>query len=219
MWNLFEAAEAGDPAIRLIYRTENLSALIPEEFLEDQRSILPAPVFAREHQNLWGQRSDVFCTADDWDRAIEDGDPRRDCDTGPCSLFVDLGWVKDETAIAVGKREGEKTAIIALETFQGSKGRLVSFFIGEQRIRELSKFLSVKYIEIESPQRIMLAENIQIDGVRVEVLHPHKEQSETVGETLHRPEERKYSPTKRPGAQTTAPNAYYSDHTNRLEGC
>lgn len=172
LWELFQAHEAGDPSIRLIYETVNKSPLITEEFLEKQRRVLPAPIYAREHQNLWGEGSDVYCTAEDWERALEGGDPRRDADPGPCVLFVDLGWVHDETVIAVAKREDDRAVVVALEVFKGSKAAPVRFAAVESKIGELIEAFNVKHVVIESPQGVALSQRLKFPGVKVEVLHP-----------------------------------------------
>ena len=172
LWELFQANERGDPSVRLIYHTENLSPLISEDYLERQRSLLPPFVYAREHQNLWGEGSDAFCTQADWQKSSKNGDPRRDRDSGPCYLFCDLGWLHNETVVVVSKQDGDIVEIIALESFQGSQSNPVKFSAVQMCIEELVQRLNVKRIEIESPQGMFLAENLRLPDVDVNVLHP-----------------------------------------------
>lgn len=173
LWELFEQARSGNKSLYLDYRTENLNPLVSAEYLERERALLPPHVFAREHMNLWGEGSDVFCTEADWQKAIENGDPRRDSDPGPCFLFCDLGWVHDETALAVGRRDNNKRVqIVHLETFKGSQSHPVEFAAVEDRIVELSEKLSVKRARIESPQGVALSQALNLRGVSAEVLHP-----------------------------------------------
>lgn len=171
LWDLFELARAGNPTIYLDYRNENLSPLVTAEYLERERAILPPHIFAREHLNLWGEGSDVFCTEEDWQRAIASGDPRQDTDAGPSSLFCDLGWVHDETALAVGKRD-ERIKITRLETFKGTQAHPVQFAAVESKIVELAESLNVKTARIESPQGIAMAQRLNVTGLQAEVLHP-----------------------------------------------
>ncbi len=172
LWELFQAAEAGDPDIRLIYRTDNPSPLITQKYLDGQQAKLPAHVFAREHNNLWGSGSGAFCTEGDWTRATDDGDPTRDRDPGPSFLFCDLGWIHDETAIAVAKRQGEKVDILTIAAFKPAPGMPIEFKSVEEKIKDLAGDLNVKRVEIESPQGVGMAQKLSLDGLRAQVLHP-----------------------------------------------
>ena len=172
LWDLFESAERGDPGVRLIYFQENLSPLISEHFLERQRAAMPSFVFAREHENKWGTASDVFATHEDWQRAVEDGNPTRPSDEGPTFCFCDLGWVHDLTAIAVAKVVGEKIDIIHLETFKGSQEKPVQLSVVQARLEELGHLYGFKQLEIESPQGMQLSQQIKIPHCKVSVLTP-----------------------------------------------
>ena len=172
LWDLFQAAERGDPGVRLIYYQENLSPLISEHFLERQRAAMPSFIFAREHENKWGTASDVFATHEDWQRAVEDGDPRRMSDEGPTFCFVDLGWVHDLTALAIAKVVGEKIDIIHLETFKGSQEQPVQLSIVQSRLEELGALFGFKQLEIESPQGVQLSQQIKIPHCKITVLTP-----------------------------------------------
>ena len=172
LWEIFQAAERKDPGILLIYRTENDSPLVTQEHLEHQQSLLPAPVFAREHLNQWGSGTDAYCTDEDWKRATASGDPRRDFDYGPCSCFADLGWSHDESAVAISKREGQQVSILAIETFQGTKADPVRFEEVRARLRYLAEHYHVENTVIESPQGVGMAQQLKSEGVRCDVLYP-----------------------------------------------
>ncbi len=173
LWDLFELARAKVKGIKLIYHTENLSPLITEEYLERERAMLPAPVYAREHLNQWGEGSDAFCTEADWLRAISDGDPRRELDPGPSYVYVDLGWTHDETAIAVCKRlQSGKVAVLALETFQGSQSHPVEFAAVEDRIVDLFHRFGAQSVVIKSPQGVATQQRLTSLGVSATVLYP-----------------------------------------------
>lgn len=172
LWELFELARAGDATVKLIYQQDNMSPLITPDFLERERALLPPSVYAREHENRWGAGSDAFCTQADWERAIDDGSPLRSHDAGPCMAFLDLGWVHDETALAVGKKIDGKAAILALETWQGSQSRPVSFADVEARIIELAASHNIRKLTIESPQGVGMAQRLDIAGVATQTLHP-----------------------------------------------
>jgi len=182
LWDLFKLAKAGSPTIKLIYHQDNLSPLIKPEFLENQRAILPAHVYAREHENRWSSGTETFCNLGDWGRATDGPDPRRTHDPGPCFAFLDLGWTHDETALAISKAEGEKTVILALETWQGSQDQPLDFGSVEARIIELAANLNIQQIVIESPQGVAMAQRLDLTGLAAETVHPtSKSQRETWG--------------------------------------
>jgi hypothetical protein len=173
LWELFEAARHGDLGIMLFHATENRSPLVSEEFLEHQRALLPASVFAREHQNLWGEGSDVFATDNDWRRATQDGDPRRASDPGPSYAFCDLGWSHDETAIAVVKQAPDgKDEVIWLEAFRGSKTNPVDLNAVGDRVAELHLRYGITKAAIESPQGVGMAQGLTRRGFNVDITYP-----------------------------------------------
>jgi len=172
LWNLFELARAGDPAVRLIYHRKNLSPLITSQFLEQQRAILPGPIFAREHENRWGSGSEAFSTLADWERAKGDESPLRSHNEKPAVSFLDLGWVSDESVLSVGILEDGIVKIIAMEHWQGSQDRPVSFASIEARILELKERLNVKRLVIEAPQGVSLAQRLDAAGLATTTQHP-----------------------------------------------
>lgn len=172
LWDLFELARVGSPGVKLIYKQENLSPLITQKYLDRERAILPGVVYAREHENRWGEGSDAFCTEADWKTAIGDSSPLRHKDAGPCWIYVDLGWVHDESAIAVVKTEGEKIAVVALECFQGTHAHPVEFRAVEDKLRDLAKRFHATKVIIESPQGVASAQNLGRLGLDVEIKYP-----------------------------------------------
>lgn len=173
LWELFALAEAGDPAIRLIYHQENLSPKITQEFLDRQKTLLPTWVFNREHGNQWSESGESFITEADWRRSTEDGDPRRIDDPGPCYGYLDLGWVHDESVLSISKiQEDEKVAILAMETWRGSPSDPVRLSAIEDRIRELTAKFHIEKLLIESPQGLGSAQKLEVEGIPVEVVYP-----------------------------------------------
>lgn len=174
LWGLFEAAKDDDPDILLIYHEENLSPLITEEFLEGQRRKLPPTIFAREHMNQWGVGGDAFASLEAIEHAINYGPALAFTDAGPSVLFCDLGWVHDETAIAVAKwhEESGLARVIALETFKGSQAEPVQLKRVQERIIEMAGMLGVTQISIESPQGVLMSEQLKLEGLPASVSYP-----------------------------------------------
>jgi phage terminase large subunit-like protein len=173
LWDLFEASRAGDPNTLLIYETENLSPLISQDYLDAERMILPAHVYAREHENLWGEGTEAVCSEADWKRAIADGDPRRIDDPGPCHAFLDLGWVHDESVLCIMRKlEIGKHGVLAMETWQGSHSAPVEFTAVQSRLDELCRKYHVQKLVIEAPQGYGMAQQLALSGVNTEILSP-----------------------------------------------
>jgi len=174
LWQLFEAADRGDPTIRLLYSQQNESPLISADYLERQRGLMPSHIWNREHANTWGAGSDAFCTDKDWRRCTGEIDPRRDRDPGPSYLFVDLGWTHDVTAIAVARpNHDDAVDILALEVFKGSREAPVQIAAVRNRIEELVVRLGVVHVVCESPQGLGLSQDLQVPKkCRVDVLYP-----------------------------------------------
>lgn len=89
-------------------------------------------------------------------------------------MYVDLGIIHDETAIAVSCRGDERVEIIALDGMQGRRGGPLSFDRIKQRIEQLAARLGVTEIRIESPQGYAMAQELahELKGVSVAVVHP-----------------------------------------------
>jgi len=178
LWMLFEAAARGDSNVRLIYRRENLSPLISEAYLEQQRALLPDFVFMREHGNVWGSADATFATEEDWRAATSEGDPTRYRSVErPGFGFVDLGWVHDITSIAVAEQAVDgKAEVVWLQTLKGSQAKPVQFDAVKDVIVDLVDRYRIKRFQIEAPQGVALAQQVekelQFSGCRVEVHAP-----------------------------------------------
>jgi phage terminase large subunit-like protein len=173
LWDLFQLAAEKDPNTLLIYKTENLSPLITKEYLEAELMMLPTHVYAREHQNLWGEGTDALCSETDWKRAIADGDPRRIDDPGPCYAFLDLGWVHDESVLCIMRKlENGKHGVICMEMWQGSQASPVEFIAIQSRLAELCAKFHVQKLVIEAPQGYQMAQQLMQSRVRTDISSP-----------------------------------------------
>jgi hypothetical protein len=171
LWRLFERAREGDPEVLLLYSNANQSPLVTQKYLDRQRSILPPSVYLREHENRWGVGTDVYCTEEDWRRATSQGDPRQSTGQG-CVIYVDLGWVHDESALAVAKSLGEgKADVLHLEGFKPAGGATLSLSAVEDRIVELVEAYGAR-VAVESPQGVLMVERLRARNVKAEALHP-----------------------------------------------
>lgn len=175
LWRLFEAARRNDPAVGLLYSQENESPMVTDEFLAEQETLLPSTIFAREHKNTWVEGGDVFSTEEDWQRATGRGDPTRASSAGPSYAFLDLGWVHDESVLSIIERNEAVSTwdIIYMETWRGTQKRPVDLPGIRETIRGLVPVYGITHLEIESPQGVALAQELDdISGLTVTFLHP-----------------------------------------------
>ena len=169
---LWDLVQADDPAILVFHEHENKSPRITQKYLDEQRAILPPSVYAREHENRWGEGSDVFCTQVDWERATSEYDPARGRDLGPTFCFVDLGWSHDETAIAISKAMDDKVDVIHLRGIRGSRSEPVSLPAVQQHLEDLVGKFGIHEIHIEAPQGLGMAQGLMLKGIQAEVIYP-----------------------------------------------
>jgi hypothetical protein len=154
LWTVKQLAEGGDDSVYWYWSSDNLSPKVTSAFLERQRRILLPVQFAREHQNQWVDGADALTSHVDVDIAMNH--ERVDIPAGTRFVkFVDLGSVRDATAIATGCRVRDLIVITALETFQGSHEQPVQLATIERRLRETAA--DVDLIRIESWQGMQAA--------------------------------------------------------------
>ena len=76
------------------------------------------------------------------------------------------------SVIAIAKPGDEKTDILHLEVFKGSQEEPVKLEVVQHRLEELGALFGFKHLVIESPQGVMMAQNIKIAHCKIESLHP-----------------------------------------------
>ena len=101
-------------------------------------------------------------------------DPRRDSDAGPCYAFIDLGWSHDESVLAITKLDPDgKVAVVALETWRGTKEHPVVLAQVRARTEKLIVDLGVVSVTIESPQGLSLQQELSTPRTcKTSILYP-----------------------------------------------
>jgi len=175
LWDLMKAAERGDPSIRVIYHTDShICPLISDEYLAREEQILTPSRMRVEHFNEWGQSSDAFCSMREWNAATNSPDPRTDRCDPPTYAAVDLGWIKDESVVAICKPTGDgQTSIVAMEAWRGSRDKPLVLATVRSRIEKMVEDYGVAHLTIESPQGLSMGQEINVPrSCKVEVLSP-----------------------------------------------
>ncbi|MCW5891365.1 MAG: hypothetical protein KIT14_12555 [bacterium] len=174
LWTVKVLADGGDDGVFWWWSGQNLSPKVTPTFLERQRRILVAAQFAREHGNQWVDAADSFVSAEDVDRAQQqgwreqtEGDPDR-----TYRAYVDVGIVHDPSVIAIGHQEGMVVFVDRLLTFQGSKREPVQIEALEHALVDLSRKFNLTQIRIESWQGIAVVQRLAATGLPVELFTP-----------------------------------------------
>ncbi len=174
LWAVKQLAEGGDEHAFWAWHGTNRSPRVTATFLEQQRRILMPAQFAREHQNLWVDAADGFCTAAQVDAAMGHRWAQREVgEAGHVyHLFVDIGTVHDPSVIAVGHEEGGIVFIDKLSTFQGSRESPVQLAAVEAAIVDICRAFTVREVRVESWQGLSAVQRLQTRGLPVKVFTP-----------------------------------------------
>ena len=190
LWSLAEMADAGAPDIFYYHTADNPSPLVTERYLEQQRRMMHPIRFAREHLNTWSEGADNFISHDLLETAYAEG-WRQQSEAVPDAnhyAFVDLGLVRDATAIAVTHRRRDDGMVVldALRTFRGSRSQPVRVHTVVDTVARLSEAFRLELVRVESPEGgEAVVQALQEKGVRAEVLRPTvKTQQEAWGGLL-----------------------------------
>jgi hypothetical protein len=174
LWTIKELAESRAPQVFWHWHGENRSPKVSRAFLDRQRRVLMPAQYAREHQNLWVDAADAFCSAAEVDDAMRHGWTQRHTgERGQAYVgYVDIGLVNDPTVLAVGHAEGSLAYIDVLWTFDGSRAQPVQLAAVERAIADLSHRFQVRRWRIESWQGVAAVQSLQRLGLPVELFAP-----------------------------------------------
>jgi NAD(P)-dependent dehydrogenase (short-subunit alcohol dehydrogenase family) len=132
----FDSANSWQFRVRETARKENWALLvtvdgiiaswISEEWVEQQRKLLPGPVFDRVVLNQWTSQSGDFVTAAQWRRCVEPGIRPQTTGVREIAYFGghDLGLSKDRCAFAIvhlDPQDGNTIVLDELQVWQGSR--------------------------------------------------------------------------------------------------
>ena len=147
--------------------------LSPDNMLEQRATLHPAD-FARfwecrwvEPRGSWITR-EMYESAEQGKEAVSAGD-----DAYRRVGFVDIGLVRDATAVAVCHLEGERTVLDTLRTLQGTRDEPVELAVLEDLVTDLTRRFAVKRWIFESPQAVASVQRLAARlPVEVEARYP-----------------------------------------------
>lgn len=142
---------------------------IKPEWLAQQAKMLPPEVYRRLHENQWVSSSGSVLT-DDEVRRVFDASLTRQREGKPDVLYfvgVDLGLVNDRTVRVVVHRDGQRTAIDSIRTWQGSREERVLLADVEEDLRRVNRAFYRPVIVADFWQAAGLTERLQREGLRI----------------------------------------------------
>jgi Terminase large subunit, ATPase domain len=175
LWTIKQLAEAGDPHTFWAWCGHNRSPKVTQKFLDQQRRLLMPVQFAREHQNLWVDAADGFCTTAQVDAAMGRGWTEQETPARGqrYEAFVDIGTINDPSVIALGHLDRDRVIYIdRLITFQGSREQPVQLRAVEEAIAELCRTFPMARVRVESWQGVSAVQNLQRRGLPVKLFAP-----------------------------------------------
>src|SRR5207245_2603833 len=124
-WRIREAART-EPWGRLYAPEGIVASWITEEWVAQQRVLLPSVAFERVIANRWTTAAGDFVTAEQWARCIDERLSPRTSGSGRYFGGFDLGLTKDRSALAIVHRDGDSFVLDELDVWQGSRAEPVS---------------------------------------------------------------------------------------------
>jgi hypothetical protein len=189
-WRIRQQA-ASNPAYYFASREgSELAPWLSDRDMQEQRETLHPADFARFWDCRWTEPKGSWISREMYEA----------CETGHESFrghpghryagFVDLGLVRDATAIAVCHRpRGEDRIVLdKMVTFQGSRARAVDLESVEHVVADLSGLFKVQRWIFEAPQAVASVQRLQrrLLGVSVEARYPTVDIQGRIFGTLYR---------------------------------
>lgn len=150
--------------------------LSPQAMAEQEATLHPAD-FARLWLCRWVEPKGSFVTREMYDRAVTGHEASTGDGASEYVGFVDVGLVRDATAVALVHRDGERVILDTLRTLQGSKNRPVELATLEALVIDLTQRFKVRRWVFEAPQAVASVQRLQtvLPRVRVESRYPTAE--------------------------------------------
>lgn len=184
LWDLYErAASGGDPRLFLYWKSvapgtplddldafkeANPASWVTREFLADQRTSLPEPVFRRLHGNEWYEAGGtLWVPREAWDACSGEVqmDPER-----PTVIAVDAASKRDTTAVALVQRDDDGTFQTRVWIMQADPDvGYLDYEQVEQLIRDLAATYDVRRIGFDPYQMVPVAQRLDAEGLPVEL--------------------------------------------------
>lgn len=162
-WKLRERVQS-DPAW-LFSRRGQCASWVSQDFLQQQRRILPEHVYRRLHLNEWTEGSGAFLTFAEVE-SIFGGASVPECSRGKHFIALDVGLSHDATVVAVAHLEGQDVAIDAIKAWKGTPADRVNLAAVEEWLLNASRVYSASKLLADPWQAVGLIQRLQERGIR-----------------------------------------------------
>jgi terminase large subunit-like protein len=159
--------------------------LMPEN-MEEQRATLHPADFSRFWECRWVEPKGSWITAEMYAAAEVGREAHGGNDTPPHYGFVDVGLVRDATAIAIVHGEGETVVLDTLVTLQGSRDEPVRLEVLEDEIIALTQRYQVRRWRFEAPQAVASVQRLAAKLPAIESRYPTSESQAKLWGNLYR---------------------------------
>ena len=166
-WRLREQV-LHDPAWLVSIRGQ-CASWVTTEFLETQRRLLPAHLFAMLHENVWTQAGAEFLSWEEIEGAFDPAHAARH-EPLPGAQYVfglDVATVRDRTALAIVRAEGDVIALDELVLWSGTPQQRVSLAEVEEVVADLAWRFKPVQIVLDPFQGLLMADRLRRRGFQV----------------------------------------------------
>lgn len=166
--------EGKDRKTFFFWKEGKVASFTSESWLLRMRKVLPPQLFQRFMVNRWTSGEDSFISEEDIGRCLDlslspSGLAKEG--VGRYFLGLDIGIVKDRSAIAVVHKEEDKIVLDSLKVFQGSKDDPVLLSDLEEELRKANKFWKRPVMRVDPWQAIGLQQKLKKEGLDIELFN------------------------------------------------
>lgn len=187
-WKVRELARTNAAYYFATRQGSDLAPWLSAADVEEQRLTLHPAEFARLWECRWTEPLGAWITREMYDAAEGGEEGIRGDGRSRYAGFVDVGLVRDPTAIAVCHLEGDRVVLDTLRTLHGSRSANVELEVVEDLVGELSEQFGVRRWIFEAPQAVASVQRLQrmLRGATVEARYPTSETQAQLFGTLYR---------------------------------
>lgn len=174
-YKMYQDLRAGkDSKTFFFWKEGKVASFTSEKWLNRMRKILPPQLFQRFMVNRWTSGEDSFITEEDLQRCL---DPTLSPSglakegVGRYCLGLDIGIVKDRSAIAVVHKLEDKIILDSLKVWQGSKDDPVLLSDLEEELRKANRLWNKPVMRVDPWQAIGIQQKLKREGLNIELFN------------------------------------------------
>lgn len=165
--------EGKDPKAFFFWKEGKVASFTSEKWLIRMRKVLPPQLFQRFMVNRWTSGEDSFITEEDLNRCLDPNlSPSGLAESGiQYFLGLDIGIVKDRSAIAVVHKEEDKIILDSLKVWQGSRDDPILLSDLEEELRKANRLWNKPVMRVDPWQAIGIQQKLKKEGLNIELFN------------------------------------------------